>query len=70
MSKEKDSSNIDGMNGLERSLKRVGDFVGALFLLIVLSPVFLYIYIFDRDGMRQDLLSTVRSVLEKEESLS
>ncbi len=48
MSKEKDSSNIDGMNGLERSLKRVGDFVGALFLLIVLSPVFLYIYIRQR----------------------
>ena len=36
------------MNGLERSLKRVGDVVGAMFLLIVLSPVFLYIYIRQR----------------------
>lgn len=45
MSKENESTNIDGMNGFERALKRVGDVVGALFLLIVLSPVFLYIYI-------------------------
>lgn len=45
MSKEKELTNIDGMNGFERALKRVGDVVGALFLLIVLSPVFLYIYI-------------------------
>jgi lipopolysaccharide/colanic/teichoic acid biosynthesis glycosyltransferase len=36
------------MNGFERALKRVGDVVGALFLLIVLSPVFLYIYIRQR----------------------
>ena len=41
MSQEKEPTNIDGMNGLERSLKRVGDVVGAMFLLIVLSPVFL-----------------------------
>ena len=45
MSKEKESTKTDGMNGFERALKRVGDVVGALFLLIVLSPVFLYIYI-------------------------
>ena len=48
MSQEKEPTNIDGMNGLERSLKRVGDIVGAMFLLIVLSPVFLYIYIRQR----------------------
>ena len=48
MSQEKEPMNIDGMNGLERSLKRVGDVVGAMFLLIVLSPVFLYIYIRQR----------------------
>ena len=48
MSQEKEPTNIDGMNGCERSLKRAGDFVGALFLLIVLSPVFLYIYIRQR----------------------
>lgn len=45
MNQEKESINIDGMNGLERALKRVGDVVGAIFLMIVLSPVFLYIYI-------------------------
>ena len=48
MSKEKEPTNIDGMNGFERAMKRVGDVVGALFLLIVLSPVFLYIYIKQR----------------------
>ena len=48
MSKEKEPTNIDGMNGFERALKRVGDVAGALFLLIVLSPVFLYIYIKQR----------------------
>jgi len=45
MNQEKEPRNIDGMNGFERVLKRVGDVMGALFLLIVLSPVFLYIYI-------------------------
>ena len=48
MSQEKESTNIDGMNGFERVLKRVGDVVGALILLIVLSPVFLYVYIRQR----------------------
>ena len=48
MSQEKEPTNIDGMNGCERSLKRAGDIVGAMFLLIVLSPVFLYIYIRQR----------------------
>ena len=45
MSIEVEFKNIDGMNGLERALKRAGDIVGAVVLLIVLSPVFLYIYI-------------------------
>ena len=45
MSVEIESVNIDGMNGLERALKRLGDIVGAVVLLMVLSPVFLYIYI-------------------------
>jgi len=48
MSQEKEPTNIDGMNGCEKSLKRAGDIVGAMFLLIVLSPVFLYIYIRQR----------------------
>ena len=48
MSKEKESKDIDGMNGFERAMKRVGDVVGALLLLVVLSPVFLYIYIRQR----------------------
>ena len=48
MSQEKEPTNIDGMTGCERSLKRAGDIVGAMFLLIVLSPVFLYIYIRQR----------------------
>ena len=48
MSQEKEPTNIDGMNGFEKALKRVGDVVGALFLLIVLSPIFLYIYIRQR----------------------
>ena len=42
---DKDLDNIDGMNGLERGLKRIGDIIGALLLLVVLSPVFLYIFI-------------------------
>mgnify|MGYP003489207090 FL=1 len=45
MNQAKESINIDGMNGLERALKRMGDVVGAIFLMIVLSPAFLYIYI-------------------------
>ena len=48
MIQEKEPTSIDGMNGFERVLKRVGDVMGALFLLIVLSPVFLYIYMRQR----------------------
>lgn len=44
----KEQEKIDGMNGLERLLKRVGDVIGAVLLLLVLSPVFLYIYIRQR----------------------
>ncbi|MBQ6964906.1 MAG: sugar transferase [Bacteroidaceae bacterium] len=45
MKEDKVLTTIDGMNGLERALKRAGDIVGAVILLVVLSPVFLYIYI-------------------------
>ena len=45
MNGETASSGVDGMNRTERGLKRVGDVVGAAVLLVVLSPVFLYIYI-------------------------
>ena len=45
MNLEMKSVNIDGMTGLERVLKRVGDVVGAILLLIVLSPVLLFIYL-------------------------
>ena len=48
MSQDKELTNIDGMSGMERALKRVGDLLGALVLLVVLSPVFLYIYIRQR----------------------
>lgn len=36
------------MNRIERALKRIIDFIGALVLLIVLSPVFLVIYILQK----------------------
>src|SRR5574344_2040 len=45
LDQEKEPENIDGMNGFERGVKRVADVVGAITLLIVLSPLFLYIYI-------------------------
>lgn len=41
-------SNIDGMNKTERAMKRMFDFVGALLLLLLLSPVFLIIYIIQK----------------------
>jgi len=40
--------NIDAMSSFERCLKRIGDFLGALLGLIVLSPVFLIIYILQK----------------------
>lgn len=40
--------NIDGMNSVERFLKRTGDLLGAFLLLILLSPVFLIIYIMQK----------------------
>ena len=44
MGLKKEKTGIDGMTAVERALKRVGDVVGAIVLLIVLSPVFIYIY--------------------------
>ena len=35
------SKNIDRMSAFERALKRIGDFLGAAFLIILLSPFFL-----------------------------
>ena len=36
---------VDGMNGLERAVKRVFDICASLFGLILLSPAFLYVYL-------------------------
>ena len=36
---------VDGMNGLERAMKRGFDICASLFGLILLSPVFLYVYL-------------------------
>lgn len=43
MGLNKEKTDIDGMTAVERALKRVGDIVGAIVLLIVLSPVLIYI---------------------------
>lgn len=39
------SKNIDRMNAFERALKRIGDFLGAAFLIILLSPLLVLIFI-------------------------
>lgn len=54
------SKNIDGMNGVERGIKRLGDIVGAVLLLVVLSPVFLWIY------MKQKLSSPGPAIYSQE----
>lgn len=43
MGLKKEKADIDGMTAVERALKRVGDVAGAIVLLIVLSPVLIYI---------------------------
>lgn len=43
-----EENNIDGMNGVERALKRLFDLLGALALLVLLSPVFLVIFIIQK----------------------
>ena len=48
MNSVSDIKNIDGMNCVERFLKRMGDLLGSFFLLILLSPVFLIIYILQK----------------------
>lgn len=45
MNSEQEPTNIDGMNGFERTIKCIADVIGAVLLLIVLSPIFLLIYI-------------------------
>ena len=39
------SKNIDRMSAFERALKRIGDFLGAAFLIILFSPFFLIIFL-------------------------
>ncbi len=48
MDKSIEIKNVDGMNSVERFLKRTGDLLGAFLLLILLSPVFLVIYIIQK----------------------
>lgn len=43
-----ENHNIDAMNCFERMLKRTGDVVGSFILLLILSPVFLVIYIMQK----------------------
>lgn len=53
--------NIDRMNALERGLKRMGDIVGSAILLIVLSPVFLIIFLaYWLSGCRKAIYSQER----------
>ncbi len=40
--------NIDGMGCVERALKRIGDIVGSLFLIVVLSPVFIVLFVLQK----------------------
>lgn len=52
---------IDNLSSLERGLKRVGDIVGASIAMLVLSPVFLVIYILLRvDGKSSVLFKQER----------
>ena len=48
MTQRTNLADIDGMNGFERALKRGGDFLFALNLLIILSPVFLVIFLIQK----------------------
>lgn len=45
MKQNKELKDIDGMNAVERFLKRLGDIVGSLLLMVLLAPVFIYIYL-------------------------
>ncbi len=44
----KDTNTVDGMNYGERLLKRLGDIIGALLLIVILSPVFLTLFILQK----------------------
>lgn len=46
--KSTNTDSIDGMNGLERGVKRIGDVVGAVLLMVILSPLFFLIYVKQR----------------------
>lgn len=56
----KEIADIDGMTAVERALKRGGDIVGAIVLLMVLSPVFIYIY------MRQKMNASGPAIYSQE----
>lgn len=59
--KNKRTPNIDNMNPLERGLKRSFDFLAALLGLILLSPVFLIIFIIQKiDGKGPVIFSQER----------
>ena len=45
MKQNKELKGIDGMNAVERFLKRLGDIVGSSLLMVLLTPVFIYIYL-------------------------
>lgn len=45
---KKDTNTVDGMNYGERLLKRLGDIIGALLLIVILSPVFLTLFILQK----------------------
>lgn len=48
MDKSIETKNIDGMSIVGRFLKRTGDLLGAFLLLILLSPLFLIIYVMQK----------------------
>lgn len=45
MKQNNELKGIDGMNAVERFLKRLGDIVGSSLLMVLLTPVFIYIYL-------------------------
>lgn len=48
MKQNKELKDIDGMNAVERFLKRLGDIVGSLLLMLLLTPVFIFIYLWQK----------------------
>lgn len=48
MESNKETKNIDGMNCVERFLKRTGDILGAFTLIVVLSPIIIIIIVLQK----------------------